>query len=476
MNIKIDISLCRVCLKQGPGINIYTGNILEKFLFTTLVQVEKNDGLSEIICKKCLARLQIAYDFKKDAIASNRELRSFISNVNKQFQQVTGTNTVDTKSKRKSQKDGESESFDELEEDMQALIDDEQVTEFKDIEIDLPDDTKKEIDRDQLVEILGDNNAITIRKTRSGRTFAVQEDSTDEPPENMEVFLVEEGSEVETGYIVDEYDQNAGELITDETDEPQYLEDDENDDQLYEPETSKSRSTHQKTTRSASSSNQDNRCEVCHKTFSTRTNLTRHRITHEGRKPYVCQICGNAFTQNGSLKSHMFIHTGERPFQCKECGKAFTQSKSLVFHLRRHTGEKPFPCTYCGIKFRQKDGLKRHIAAKHAPDRSKHHVCDICGKVLLSKYSLNMHLNRHSTQELTAHGRSTNKSENSTGNDCISADGVKSEDEKIRGDMGWDELYSCDFCDQAFTNSNDLIEHQESHPEANDDQPMEDSS
>lgn len=42
MNIKIDISLCRVCLKQGPGTNIHTGNILEKFIFTTLVQVSKH--------------------------------------------------------------------------------------------------------------------------------------------------------------------------------------------------------------------------------------------------------------------------------------------------------------------------------------------------------------------------------------------------------------------------------------------------
>lgn len=123
-----------------------------------------------------------------------------------------------------------------------------------------------------------------------------------------------------------------------------------------------------KSTRSANNSNQDNRCDVCHKTFSTRTNLTRHKITHEGRKPYVCNICGNAFTQNGSLKSHMvngshffrfyskkkwkissdncvmhwkifvffqYIHTGVRPYQCKDCGKAFTQSKSLVFHMRR---------------------------------------------------------------------------------------------------------------------------------------------
>lgn len=180
--------------------------------------------------------MQIAYDFKKDAIASNRDLRSFISNVNKQFQQVTGSsNAVVAKSERRSQKDGESELFDELEEDMQALIDDEQETEFKDIDADSSDDTKKTIDRDQLVEILGDNNAITIRKTRSGRTISVQEEAIDEPPENMEVFLVEENSEIETGYIIDDYEQNPGELITDETDEPQYLEDDDNDDQLYDP-------------------------------------------------------------------------------------------------------------------------------------------------------------------------------------------------------------------------------------------------
>lgn len=55
---------------------------------------------------------------------------------------------------------------------------------------------------------------------------------------------------------------------------------------------------------------------------------------------------------------------------------------------------------------------------------------------------------------------------------------VKSEDEKIRGETGedWDEIYACDYCDQAFTNSNDLVEHQETHPEANDEQTMDDSS
>lgn len=39
MNIKIDLNVCRVCLQGKSGTIIYTGDILEKFLYTTLVQV-----------------------------------------------------------------------------------------------------------------------------------------------------------------------------------------------------------------------------------------------------------------------------------------------------------------------------------------------------------------------------------------------------------------------------------------------------
>lgn len=52
---------------------------------------------------------------------------------------------------------------------------------------------------------------------------------------------------------------------------------------------------------------------------------------------------------------------------------------------------------------------------------------------------------------------------------------VKSEDDKIRGE-DWDEFYTCDYCGQEFNSSNDLIEHQETHAEGQDDQPMDDSS
>lgn len=50
---------------------------------------------------------------------------------------------------------------------------------------------------------------------------------------------------------------------------------------------------------------------------------------------------------------------------------------------------------------------------------------------------------------------------------------MKSESHKIRDSEtpdDWDELYACDFCDQAFTNSNDLFEHRETHHDLNEEQ------
>lgn len=80
--------------------------------------------------------------------------------------------------------------------------------------------------------------------------------------------------------------------------------------------------------------------------------------------------------------------------------KKFYSTQNYLIHFRIDTGEKPFPCTHCGVQFRQKDGLKRHISAKHYPNTSKYHVCEVCGKTVLSKYSLNLHVSKHTAKEV----------------------------------------------------------------------------
>lgn len=43
---------------------------------------------------------------------------------------------------------------------------------------------------------------------------------------------------------------------------------------------------------------------------------------------------------------------------------------------------------------------------------------------------------------------------------------IKNEDEDKLDDNernGWDEEYSCEYCDQTFNNANDLVDHRETH-------------
>lgn len=52
-------------------------------------------------------------------------------------------------------------------------------------------------------------------------------------------------------------------------------------------------------------------CQVCDKTFSQRSSLTRHIRVHTGARPYACQVCGKTFSQTGILDRHMRKHGGK---------------------------------------------------------------------------------------------------------------------------------------------------------------------
>ncbi|KAL3316544.1 hypothetical protein Ciccas_004803 [Cichlidogyrus casuarinus] len=103
--------------------------------------------------------------------------------------------------------------------------------------------------------------------------------------------------------------------------------------------------------------------------------------------------CGSQETQRGMLALGAGPRRERRNDTCEFCGKVFKNCSNLTVHRRSHTGEKPYKCKLCNYACAQSSKLTRHMKT-HGKDGKPSHFCKYCDTPFIVPSTLEKHMRK----------------------------------------------------------------------------------
>ena len=151
-------------------------------------------------------------------------------------------------------------------------------------------------------------------------------------------------------------------------------------------------------------------CTLCSSRFYTKANLNGHIDRHVKESRFRCDRCEFSSHDKLCLTRHVkSIHDNGSRFHCSfpGCNYSGPHPSYVQKHQRSHNPDPsvryPFQCSFTDCDFRssRKKDLKKHINARHNPNRTKEFTCPLCSKGFYSSYCVKAHIQLVHTKEKT---------------------------------------------------------------------------
>ncbi|KPJ01327.1 Zinc finger protein 254 [Papilio xuthus] len=109
-------------------------------------------------------------------------------------------------------------------------------------------------------------------------------------------------------------------------------------------------------------------CKYCQERFSQENNRTQHLVDAHGlpKPEHKCQLCFKVFITRSLRNNHIKnVHQKEKNKECDVCHRLFYAKSDVTRHKVTHTKEKKVACESCDTLFATKDSLRKHIKRIH---------------------------------------------------------------------------------------------------------------